>query len=810
MNFTELKKLAHTLYFPALLLEDSIHHAYLHTLEQVLRILAVLSLVSSGLLVAEQKFLHGTVVSFGHIVYGVSALIFCAWILVFLLESFYYSYVYSDGWKGKKMFMDFDLASSIHTISENDITKTFFNSDIGRFVLMRCGVSQDVFQDFLKKRTSILGAETLQCRTTDTHISFTDFAEALFDHDASLSQFLFSYGIQKKEFIAVVDWIVSRREASRDMERFWSEENLSRIPGIGQGWDYGNAYTLKKYERYLPPTTLPRYEVHSSYGVEELKEIEAVLSRTRGANALLVGNDIQGNLQIVSHLAGLINENEVLASLKHKKVVVFDHDVFISANSTKAQFETELITILRESISAGNIILVFPDFSTFVLSSQTLGSDMASLLEPYLASPHFQIIALSDTARFHEVLEKNTLLMQHFESILVKEIDDTNTIKVLENEIIKFEHDGMYFTYQAIEAIATSAERYFADAIMPDKAIDLLLEIVPKLRAKGKRVVEKSDVLDLIEVKTGIPVGEVRSEEKDKLLNLEEILHKRIIGQDQAVVAISNAVRRARSGVSNPNRPLSSFLFLGPTGVGKTETTKALAEVFFGTDAHIMRLDMSEYSSFDSTSKLIGSFESNHTGVLSSMLREHPYGVLLLDEFEKTTKEVMNLFLQILDEGFFSDMSGKRINARNLIIIATSNAGSDLIWEAVKSGSDVMESKDKIIDTIITEGIFKPELLNRFDGVIMFHPLKDEHLRKIAELMLQKLHTRLAERGMNLVVDETLINFVMSYGTDPKFGARPINRAIQEEVEQLVAKKIISGSLQPGSQIVLTSEELHK
>jgi ATP-dependent Clp protease ATP-binding subunit ClpA len=255
---------------------------------------------------------------------------------------------------------------------------------------------------------------------------------------------------------------------------------------------------------------------------------------------------------------------------------------------------------------------------------------------------------------------------------------------------------------------------------------------------------------------------------------------------------------------------MSSFLFLGPTGVGKTETTKALAEVFFGREAQIMRLDMSEYSSADAASKLIGSFESGHTGVLSSMLREHPYGVLLLDEFEKTTKEVMNLFLQILDEGFFSDMSGKKVNARNLIIIATSNAGSDLIWQEVKAGNDVSKIKDKIVDSIIAQGVFKPELLNRFDGVIVFHPLQAEHLRLITKLMLQKLHARLAQKGINLAVNDDLVDFVMKYGTDPKFGARPINRAIQEQVEQIVAKKIIAGSLSSGSQLTLTAAELEQ
>ncbi len=808
MNLQELKNLARSQYLPALQLEDTISHPHLRTIERLLRVLATIGVALSLVLYGTEHFLKvSDFVATAPLVYGVSAVVFCVWMLVFLLEAFYYSYVFSVPSGNKSVYMDYDLALCIYKISDTDITKTFFQSDIGRFVLMRCGIERDVWNDFLKKRQAVATADAFQIPVSDGDVIWGDFVMALLDSDKLLAEFLFAYSIQKKELLAVVDWIVSRRQASRDSERWWSADSLGRIPGIGQAWSYGNVWTLKKYERYLPQTTLPRYEVHSSYGVDELKEIEAVLSRTRGANALLVGNDTTGNMQIVSHLSALIYENEVLSSLKHKKIIVFDHDVFFAQNSTKAQFEAELITILREAISAGNILLVIPDFPTFLLSCQNLGSDMASLLEPYLSSAHLQVIALSDTARFHEVLEKNGLLMQHFEAILVKDIDDSNTIKVLENEIIKFEHAGMYFTYQSLDAIVTCAERYFADSIMPDKAIDILLEIVPKLQAKRKRIVEKSDVLELIEIKTGIPVGNVKAEEKDKLLNLEAILHKRIVGQDQAVDTISNAVRRARSGVASPNRPLSSFLFLGPTGVGKTETTKALAEVFFGADSSIMRLDMSEYSSFDSTSKLIGSFESNHTGVLSSMLREHPYGVLLLDEFEKTTKEVMNLFLQILDEGFFS---GKKVNCRNLIIIATSNAGSDLIWEAVKSGADLVGSKDKIIDTIITQGVFKPELLNRFDGVVMFHPLAEEHLRKIASLMLQKLHSRLAEKGMNLVIDDTLVDFVVSFGTDPKFGARPINRAIQEEVEQLVAKKIIAGSIAPGSQIVLTREELHR
>jgi ATP-dependent Clp protease ATP-binding subunit ClpC len=401
------------------------------------------------------------------------------------------------------------------------------------------------------------------------------------------------------------------------------------------------------------------------------------------------------------------------------------------------------------------------------------------------------------------VLEKNQIFMQHFENILIREIDDSNALKVLENELVRFEREGLFFTYPALLAVVDGAERYFPDGVMPDKAIDLLLEIVPKLLSERKSLVEKGDVLGLIETKTGIPVGEVKAEEREKLLDLENILKARIVGQDEAVKTVSSAVRRARSGITNPDRPLGSFLFLGPTGVGKTETTKVLADVFFGESARILRLDMSEYSGADSVEKLIGSFGSGKEGVLSSLLRERQYGVLLLDEFEKTTPDVMNLFLQILDEGFFSDSSGRKVSARNLIIIATSNAGSDRIWSAMQAGKDLSREKDAIVDDIVKSGVFKPELLNRFDGVVLFHPLTPAHLKRIAGLMLQKLHDRLAMQGINLAIDENLIDYVVGFGTDPKFGARPMNRAIQDKVEEAVARKILADSIPKGQEIRL-------
>ncbi len=357
-------------------------------------------------------------------------------------------------------------------------------------------------------------------------------------------------------------------------------------------------------------------------------------------------------------------------------------------------------------------------------------------------------------------------------------------------------------------AIISGAERYFVGGVMPDKALDLLSEIIPVAHKKNINYITKEDVVALIETKTGIPTGEIEAPEREKLINLEKVLHERIVGQNEAVSAISNAMRRARSGISNPNRPLGSFLFMGPTGVGKTETSKALAQVFFGSEENMLRLDMSEYNTKEGLERLIGSFDNGTPGVLVSMLREKPYGVLLLDEFEKTSKDVLDLFLQILDEGIFSDMVGNKVNARNLIIIATSNAASDIIWELMRAGKNLIDNKNNIINQIVSRGIFKPELLNRFDGTILFHPLDDVSLKQIAQLMVKKLQNRLREKGIQLVINDELLNFLVKEGSDPEFGARPLNRAIQEKVEKIIADKIISGEIKAGSSVTLTEKDL--
>lgn len=811
MTFNELKSEALKEYYPALFLDIVYPHHIQNRVRLVSWLLTGVSLLFIIALPA-LKIINPFFATVTSQAYGLFFLTLPLWMVSIALQAFYYSYYFKglpDRLSKKKLpLMQFELANILYWSSSEDLVASFLQSKEGSIIMMRAGIRPDDISTFISTRQSKLSAEHFSVETGD-HISVNKYVEALYDEDKEFQDFLFSHSIQKKDLLAVTEWIIEREMNEKKVRRWWSRDRLGRISGIGKNWSYGSTYYLDEYESPLPNVTEVELEAHGTYGSQELEKLESVLAKNKGANAFLIGNDKETLLNMLGKLRYMIEEGVAYPEIEHKRIVLFDSDLVTATAKTKNEFEEKILGLLNEAEKAGNVILAFANFPSFMASAAALGSDAVSLLDRYFTSSELQMVGLSDVDRFHEVIERNAALMQRFEKIYIEEIDDLNTVRVLENEIIALEaSQGIYFTYPALVAITESAERYFPDAVMPDRAIDLLVEIAPQIAAHGKKFITKEDVLELVGSKTGIPVGEVQGAEREKLINLEKILHQRIIGQDSAVTAISNAVRRARSGINNPNRPLGSFLFLGPTGVGKTETTKALAEVFFGAEAKIERLDMSEYTGGDAISKLIGSFEGGKSGVLSTMLREHPYGVLLLDEFEKTIPEVMNLFLSILDEGFFSDMSGKKINARNLLIIATSNAGSDLIWEAVKHGDDLSHSKELIIESIIRSGIMKPELMNRFDGVIVFHPLGPIHLEKIARLQLEKLTKRLAERGIKLSVTDDLVKYVMTYGTDPKFGARPMNRAIQDKVEQVIADKMIRGEYRQGSEIKLESKDL--
>ncbi len=739
-----------------------------------------------------------------------SFLIFAAVSLILsMLDYYFYSAVARTQKKEKNLF----FFCKVFIANKSDATYGWVNSDLGRRVHGRLNISREEIVIFINSERTIIAptdiAEKISQQNSEQN-SFFQYIDTLFNTDEAYRSFLFVRGVQQKDLLHVLGWIAEEFERQIQNERWWSKEKLAKIPGIGKNWSYGQTFVLDKYGEDITDRQISFIRGYSSMIEEEVNQLEAILSKTREADAIMVSNDEAGKMSVLSLLAKRISDGTVTPYLEHKRIFIVNTNSLIDNTAEKINFEIEFSNLLVQAINAGNVIVVFPHFPSFLQSTRALGSDPISVMLPYLQSDRLQFIALSSVSEFHEVIETNDVLMQQLEVVQIKDKDDESVLEILENEIKTIEQGaGLFFTYQSLVAITQSAKRYFSSTIIADKAISILLEFVPFAQERGIKIITTHEVELLVERKTGIPMGEVKDAERQKLLNLENLLHQKVIGQDEAVRAIASALKRSRTGIRNPEKPIGSFLFLGPTGVGKTETTKALASVFFtantntnkNKDPQIERLDMSEYKSSDSLSRLIGFAGDKKSGILSSLLRQKPYGVLLLDEFEKAHPDVHNLFLQILDEGFFSDVEGKQVNARNLIIIATSNAGSELIWDLVRNNKNLENEKQTVIDAIIEQQIFRPELLNRFDGVILFHPLAEADIKKIAQLMLGKLQQRLKERGMNLIINDALLTYLLTQGQDPQFGARPMNRAITEFVEGKISEHMIVGDIHNGSTI---------
>jgi len=789
MNWVELNK---KIFFwsPAIFLERTIKHSTRRILKNVFLFLAVISFsFASGIFLEPIDALTG--------IFFISLFSF---ILTVLAESYFFSSFFNT--QNKEPF-GFETAMIVSFIDSQDVTKSLLSSEYMELILHRLGIDRNSKNYFLDRRQVKVSPQQISFPQSDSVLE--SLILGIVSSDKELEAFLFLHGVTPEIFTKCSKWVLSSLRRSVDQERWWSKKKLSSIKPIGSNWSYGKAYFLGRFSNPLRINVSP----DSSYHKEEVSALETVLLKNREANALLVGDEGAGKIEVVETLVQKIKNGKSSKILESKEFIVFEGVPFVSAMAEKEIFEKSLIKIMNEASSAGNIVLIIPDFSSFLKSAESMGSDIVSILDPYLASSTLQVIAISNTEFFHSILETNQELMQRFDKILVKEGEESEILATLEDEIFVLENqEGVFFTYQAISEALSGASRYFVGSPLLDTSLDLLSQSSAQAKSKNRKIVLKEDILDLIKSETGIPVGELSDVEQEKLINLETHLRQKIVGQDEAIVTISNALRRSRAGIGNPNKPIGSFLFLGPTGVGKTETAKALTEIFFGQQGKLMRLDMSEFNTHDALNRLIGFANSGGSGILSSMLRENPYGVLLLDEFEKTNEDVLDLFLQILDEGIFSDSLGRKVSARNTIIIATSNAGSDIIFDTVIKGEKLEDKKDFIIEEIIKRGSYKPELLNRFDGITLFHPLNETELKEVALLMLDRLAFRLKTQGIILKPTEDLVNFLVSKGGDPRFGARALNREIQDTVEKIIAEKIIRGELRPGSQLSLTSSDL--
>ena len=664
----------------------------------------------------------------------------------------------------------------------------------------------------------------------------------------------------QKIYSEIVKLIKEGEEANSDNNKTYGSFNST--PTLNQ---YGTDLTKKAQEGKLDPVIGRQ---------KEIERVVQILSRRTKNNPCLIGEPGVGKTAIAEGLAQRIIQGDIPETLKNKRVVSLDISGMVAGAKYRGDFEERIKKTLNEVKKAGDVILFIDEIHTIVGAGSAEGAvDAANILKPLLARGEINVVGATTTNEYRKYIEKDAALERRFSPVMVEEPNKEDAIKILEGLRDKYEaHHNVKIPDESIKAAVEYSIRYVNDRYLPDKAIDLIDEAASKVKMKtytkpdslkklddeiekltrekeeaiatqnfekaanlrdkeknkkkeleekqekwkntnNKKVsiVTAEDIANVIATWTGIPVNKITESENEKLKNLEENLHKRVIGQDEAVTAIAKAIRRGRVGLKDPNRPIGSFLFLGPTGVGKTELSKALAENLFGNENTMIRIDMSEFMEPHSVAKLIGSPPGyvgyDEGGQLTEKVRRKPYSVILFDEVEKAHPDVMNMLLQILEDGRLTDSQGRTVNFKNTVIIMTSNVGARLITDRNKLGftnnqnekeknkEDYEETKKEVMAELKKQ--FRPELLNRIDDIIVFHKLENKDIEKIIDLMLNQVSKRMKAQDIEIEISDEVKKLIAEKDVDNNYGARPLRRAIQSMLEDKIAEAILDGIVQP-------------
>jgi len=684
--------------------------------------------------------------------------------------------------------------------------------------------------------------------------------------DSIATRILLELNVNLQKIYNEVIKVINEGESPKASEKTNSNKffgSYNQTPTLNQ---YGSDLTRQASDGKLDPVIGRK---------EEIQRVIQILSRRMKNNPCLIGEPGVGKTAVVEGLAQKIVEEDVPELLKGKRVVTLDISSMVAGAKYRGDFEDRIKKCLNEVKKVGDVVLFIDEIHTIVGAGSAEGAvDAANILKPLLARGEIQVVGATTLNEYRKHIEKDSALERRFSPVTVAEPSEEDTIKILQGIRDKYEaHHNVKITDEAIKSAVDLSIRYINDRFLPDKAIDLIDEAASKVRMKAytepnsikkleeellniekekeesiqtqdfekaanlrdrqreaqeklekekqkwknknsKEIITLSgeDIADVISSWTRIPAKKITQDENEKLKNLEKVLHERVIGQNEAVEAVAKAIRRGRVGLKDPKRPIGSFLFLGPTGVGKTELSKALTEALFGNEESIIRIDMSEYMEGHSISKLIGSPPGyvgyDEGGQLTEKIRRNPYSVILFDEIEKAHPDVMNMLLQILDDGRLTDSNGRTVNFKNTVIIMTSNIGARMITDKKSLGfgstqNFTEESKreyEAIKKDVLSEvkKELKPEFINRIDEIIVFHKLENEELKQIIDILFKQVQKRLEKQNIKLEIDENVKDIIIEKGIDTNYGARPLKRAIQTMIEDKIAEEILDGRVKQG------------
>jgi len=603
-------------------------------------------------------------------------------------------------------------------------------------------------------------------------------------------KFLKTHLLEEKNKAMVEAWFEDFYQKHFQKRKWWQINNLLSHPPLARDWTAGYTPTLDQYAINLCELNYYSSRLSIVDRQKEIEQIERILSKSNFANVIIVGEEGVGKHTIVDALAKKIYEGKVNPVLAYKRILKLNMEKILSEFTDEKKRENFLEELLAEAAEAKNIILLIDNIDRYVSFGEGR-VDITTTIEKFAKTETIQFIGITEPFAYQKFIYPNEKISHLFEKVDVYEVSIQEAEKIiLENfEILETRHQ-VFFPYETIKDAINKANFYITDIPFPEKAVDLL-DLAAVFQRKKLNLSEKQwtvvlpEVIDqVLQEKTHIPTS-VTPALSEKLLNLEKILSNQIIQQEEAINQLAQALRRSFLLLGKRKKPLASFLFLGPTGVGKTETAKAVAKLFFGSEKYLLRFDMSLYQTKNDIANLIGSIDIGNPGLLTKAIREQPYGVLLLDELEKANKDLINIFLTLLDEGYFTDGFGKRVDGKNLVIVATSNAGANLFYSRTPSTN--------LIDELVNRQLFSPEFLNRFDGVIVFKPLTNQSILDLAKKMVEKIKQDLYQLyQVKILVDENFLTKIVEENYNEKFGARNLERILREKIEDKLAKIILT------------------